>query len=114
MSLANQIGAAIREMYCQREIADGVIRAVAPGTHLQSYLESFKDLSLPQLQELLRNHYRERDTTAAYQDLSALSQELKEPPSSPQVFLIRALDARQKVLLGNEIESSLKYGAELL
>ena len=80
VSLANQIGAAIRRGYSQREIVDGVVRAVAPGTHLRSYLESFKDLSLPQLQELLRNHYRERDTTAAYQDLSALSQELKETP----------------------------------
>ena len=110
VSLANQIGAAIRRGYSQREIVDGVIRAVAPGTHLRSYLESFKDLSLPQLQELLRNHYRERDTTAAYQDLSALSQELKE---TPQAFLMRALDARQKVLLANEMESSLKYDAEL-
>ena len=111
VSLANQIGAAIRRGYSQREIVDGVIRAIAPGTHLRSYLESFKDLSLPQLQELLRNHYRERDTTAAYQDLSALSQELKE---TPQAFLMCALDARQKVLLANEMESSLKYDAELV
>ena len=88
---ANQIGAAIRRGYSQREIVDGVIRAVAPGTHLRSYLESFKDLSLPQLQELLRNHYCERDTTAAYQALSALSQELKE---IPQAFLMHVLDAR--------------------
>ena len=42
--LANRIGAAIRRGYSQREIVDGVIRAVAPGTHLRSYLESFKDL----------------------------------------------------------------------
>ena len=111
VSLANQIGAAIRRGYSQREIVDGVIRAIAPGTHLRSYLESFKDLSLPQLQELLRNHYRERDTTAAYQDLSALNQELKQ---TPQAFLMRALDARQKVLLANEMESSLKYDAELV
>ena len=111
VSLANQIGAAIRRGYSQREIVDGVIRAVAPGTHLRSYLESFKDLSLPQLQELLRNHYRERHTTAAYQDLSALSQELKE---TPQAFLMCAPDARQKVLLANEMESSLKYDAELV
>ena len=47
VSLANQIGAAIRRGYSQREIVDGVIRAVAPGIHLRSYLESFKDLSLP-------------------------------------------------------------------
>ena len=105
VSLANQIGAAIRRGHSQREIVDGVIRAVVPGTHLRSYLESFKDLSLPQLQELLRNHYRERDTTVAYQDLSALSQELKE---TPQAFLMRAFDARQKILLANEMESSLK------
>ena len=50
VSLANQIGAAIRRGYSQREIVDGVTRAVALGTHLGSYLESFKDLSLPQLQ----------------------------------------------------------------
>ena len=111
VSLANQIGAAIRRGYSQREIVDGAIRAVAPGTHHRSYLESFKDLSLPQLQELLRNHYRERDTTAAYQDLSTLSQELKE---TAQAFLMRVLDARQKVLLANEMESSLKYDAELV
>ena len=47
VSLANQIGAAIRGEYSQREIVDGVIRAVVQGTHLRSYLESFKDLSLP-------------------------------------------------------------------
>ena len=70
VSLANQIGAALRIGYSQREIVDAVIMAVATDTHLASYLESFKDLSLPQLQELLRNHYLERDNTAAYQDLS--------------------------------------------
>ena len=107
--LANQIGASIRRGYSQREIVDEVIRAVAPGTHLRSYLESFKYL-LPQLQELLCNHYRERDTTAAYQDLSALSQELKE---TLQVFLMHVLNVRQKILLANEMESSLKYDAEV-
>ena len=40
-----------------------------------------------------------------------MSQELKE---TPQAFLMHALDARQKVLLANEMESSLKYDAELV
>ena len=88
---------------------DGVIRAISPGLVLRSYLESFKTFSLDRLKKILRSHYRVKNTMELCQSLASISQSGKE---TPQAFLMRTLDLRQKILFASqEGEDSLKYDA---
>jgi len=109
-SLMRQIDTAREQGYKEKEIVDGVIRAITPGLVLRSYLESYKDLSLERLSKILRSHYGEKNPTELYQSLASMCQSSKE---TPQAFLMRALDLRQKILLaGGDSKGSLKYEAD--
>lgn len=111
-SLAHQIEQGISKGYPDIEIVDAVIRAIAPGLQLRSYLEGKINLTLPTLRRILRSHYQERGATELYKQLTSEVQSSKE---NPQNFLIRALDLRQKILFASqEAESGLKYDPVLV
>lgn len=111
-SLARQIENGLSKGYPESEIVDAVIRAIVPGLQLRSYLEGKSDLSLPTLRRILRSHYQERSATELYKQLTTEVQGNKE---TPQNFLIRAMDLRQKILFASqEAESSLKYDPALV
>lgn len=111
-SLARQIETGLNKGYSNPEIIDAVIRAITPGLQLRSYLEGKTDLTLPTLRRILRSHYQEKGATELYKQLTAEAQGSKE---SPQSFLIRALDLRQKILFASqEAESGLKYDPALV
>ena len=102
-----QIEAGVDQGFTEEEVRDGVIRAISPGMVLRSYLETFSDLTLNRLRKIIRSHYGVKDTTEMYQNLASLCQGPKE---SPQAFLIRALELRQKILFASDEDTSvLKY-----
>ncbi|KAL7883020.1 hypothetical protein SRHO_G00006800 [Serrasalmus rhombeus] len=106
-SLARQIEHGLNKGFPELEIVDAVIRAIAPGMQLRSYLEGKANLTLPILHRILCSHYQERSATELYKQLTSEVQGIKE---TPQAFLIRALDLRQKILFAlQESESGLKY-----
>ena len=106
-SLVRQIEAGVDQGFTEEEVRDGVIRAISPGMVLRSYLETFSDLTLNRLRKIIRSHYGVKDTTEMYQNLASLCQGPKE---SPQAFLIRALELRQKILFASDEDTSvLKY-----
>lgn len=82
---------------------DGVIRAISGGMVLRSYVETYKDLSLERLRKILKNHYGVKNSTELYQNLASICQGPKE---TPQEFLMRALDLRQKILFSNTQDQS--------
>ena len=86
-------------MFSQEEIIEAVVQSVSPGLRLRSYLEGRADLSLPDLRRLLRAHYREKDATALFQELSTAAQHGKE---SPHNFVLRVLDLKQKVIFASQ------------
>lgn len=111
-SLARQIENGLSKGYPELEIVDAVIRAIVPGLQLRSYLEGKNDLSLPTLRRILRSHYQEMSATELYKQLTTEVQSNRE---TPQNFLIRAMDLRQKILFASqEAESSLKYDPALV
>lgn len=111
-SLARQIENGLSKGYPESEITDAVIRAITPGLQLRSYLEGKENLTLPALRRILRSHYQERSATELYKQLTSEVQSSKE---TPQNFLIRAMDLRQKILFASqEVESSLKYDPALV
>ena len=111
-SLARQIESGLSKEYPESEISDAVICAIAPGLHLRSYLEGKGKITLPALCRILRCHYQERGATELYKQLTSEAQNSKE---TPQSFLIRAMDLRQKILLvSQEADSNMKYDPALV
>ena len=99
ISLVRQIESALARGDQEAEIIDAVIRAIVPGMQLRSYLETIHGLTLPRLRSILRSHFQEKSATKLYQQLTTI---VKTPYESPQSFLIRALDLRQKVLFASK------------
>ncbi|XP_051729798.1 uncharacterized protein LOC127501688 [Ctenopharyngodon idella] len=111
-SLARQIEGGLKKGYAEQEIVDSVIRAITPGLQLRSYLEGKAGLTLPMLRRILRSHYQEKNATELYKQLTTEAQRTRE---TPQSFLIRALDLRQKILFASqEDDSGLKYDPALV
>lgn len=111
-SLAHQIEIGLSRDYPECEIVDAVIRAISPGLQLRSYLEGKPNLTLPTLRRILRSHFQEKSATELYKQLTSECQGNKE---TPQNFLMRVLDLRQKILFASqEAESGLKYDPALV
>ena len=111
-SLVHQIDRALSRGYPEADVVDAVINAMVPGLSLRAYLETKPDLDLPVLRRLLRSHYREKEATELYHDLTRAVQEPKE---SPQEFLLRMLALRQKILFASkEANAAFSYDATLV
>jgi hypothetical protein len=102
-SLTRQIDTGVKQGYTEQEIVDGVIRAINGGMVLRSYVETYKDLCLERLRKILRNDYDVKSATELYQSLASICQGSKE---TPQEFLMRALDLRQKILFSSTQDQS--------
>lgn len=112
VSLVRQIESALSKGYLETEVCDAVIKAIVPSMQLRSYLESLSDLTLSRLRCILRSHFQEKSATELYQQHTTIVQ---EPQESPQSFLIRALDLRQKVLFASkEAGAKIKYDESLV
>ena len=103
---------ALSKSYEEKEIKDAIINAVSPNLILRPYLKSANQLSLSELRQILRSHYREKSATEAYHELTNMVQ---EPNESPLTFLMRALELRQHILLtSQESDSKIRYDKSLL
>lgn len=74
-------------------------------------LEIKTDLTLPQLKTMLKGHYREDDTSDLYQNLINVFQDHKE---SPQDFLFRAIELKDRLLYASKGQEAEHYGVDLI
>lgn len=80
-------------------------------TSLRSYVETLPNLNLPQLRKILRIHNREKTASELYQQLTTC----QKPKENVQQFLLRVLDARNKVIFASkEADCDLNYGNQLI
>lgn len=56
--------------YAEEEVVDAIINAMVPSLTLRSYLECKPKLDLPVLRQLLQSHYKEKEATELYHDLT--------------------------------------------
>ena len=59
MSFMRQVHSATKKGYSDREIVDGVIRAIQATSKLRGYLEGREELDLATLQTIIRAYYKE-------------------------------------------------------
>ena len=79
---------------------------------IESGLLGLPQLRLPQLRKILRIHYCEKTASELYQQLTTMCQKPKE---SVQQFLLRIMDARNKVVFASkEADTDFIYGSQLI
>jgi predicted secreted protein len=111
--LIRQIETGKQKGYSEVDIIDGVIKAVVLSSSLRSYLDGRPDINLATLRSILRGHYAEKTpTTKLYSELASATQNPKE---SPNDFLLRVMDIRNRILFAYPEDSKeLKYSPELV
>ncbi|XP_078798076.1 uncharacterized protein LOC111946953 isoform X1 [Oryzias latipes] len=111
-NLIHQIDMGLKKNHSEADIIEAVVRAVSPGLSLRDMLEIKSDLTLSQLRTILRGHYKEDSSTDLYNCLINLTQECNE---SPQNFLFRAIELKERLLLASkEPGAEEQYSPELI
>ena len=96
--------------YSEEMICSSVIKAITPGSYLRTtYLESKHLLTLSSLIEVMRSHFREKDSTSIFSELSNVVQAANE---SCLDFIIRAMCLREKVI-SLSVEEGCAYDSHL-
>ena len=109
-SLSFQIANARQRGFEDPEICAAVIKAISPGEYLRTYLEMCGNLTLDALIPILRSHFKEKDATLIYSELSNGTQ---NPSETENEFCLRMMSLRQKVLLMSSEERG-QYTEELV
>ena len=111
MSFLRQLESGQKHGYPERDLVDGVIRAIQGGSRLRGYLEGREDLQLVKLQAIIRDFYKEKSATELYQELCSIKQGERE---STQEFVFRALELRQKLMFASKESATIRYDPELV
>lgn len=111
-SLSFQLKQGKESGYSTKEIISGVIRAIKPGTPLRTYLETRIDLDEASLLKILRSHFKERDSTAVFNEMVNSVQGGQETELN---FCLRMMALREKIIsLSAEENSSCQFDRELV
>ena len=101
-SLSFQIEKGRKAGYSVEEIQMAVIKSIKPGSSLRVYLESKVDISEQAFLQILRSHYKEKDSTSVFQEMSNCVQSSTE---SELDFCLRVMSMRERVLTLSREES---------
>lgn len=111
-SLLHQIELGLQKGYLESEIREAVIHAISPGSSVRGMLERKSGLTLNQLKRILKSYYEEEDATDLFHRLINMTQESRE---TPQNFLFRAIELKDRLLFASREERSGEhFGAELV
>ena len=95
-SLAYQIQNGRTAGFSEAEMCAGVIKTIAPGNVLRSYLEPKFFLTVDSLIHIMRSHFKEKDSSSTFTEMSNVVHPSTE---SPHDFVVRLLSMREKVLI---------------
>ena len=82
--------------FSEAKICAGVIKAIAPVNFLRSYLESKSFLTVDSLIQVMRSHFRWKDSSSTFTEMSNAVQFSTELPHD---FVVRSLSMKEKVLI---------------
>ena len=108
--LSFQIANAVQRGFAEPDICAAVIKAIVPGEDLRTYLEMCPLLTLDIMIPILRAHFKEKDATSVFNELSNGAQKAGE---SENDFCLRLMGLRQKVLVMSKEEKG-QYSADLV
>lgn len=111
-NLMHQIERGLNKGHSEAEVVEAVIKAISPGLSIRDMLEIKRDLTLSQLKTILKGHFKEDSSVDIYYRLVNITQDSRE---SPQNFLFRAIELKERLLLSSrEVGSDEQYSSEFI
>uniref|UniRef100_A0A3B3IJJ6 Gypsy retrotransposon integrase-like protein 1 n=2 Tax=Oryzias latipes TaxID=8090 RepID=A0A3B3IJJ6_ORYLA len=108
----HQIERGLSRGHNESEVVEAVVKSISPGLSLRDMLEVKHDLSLSQLKVILKGHFKEDNSIDLYHKLVNITQDSRE---SPQNFLFRAMELKERLLLASkEVGSDAQYSAQFI
>ena len=108
--LSFQIDNARKQGYSEAKNCSAVVKAICPSDPLRNYFESIPDLTMSSVIEIIRSHFKEKDSAATFTELSNTKQLGTE---SCLEFVLRILFLRNKVLSAST-EEGCPYNQKVL
>ncbi len=102
VSLIHQIDSGVDNGFSEKDISDAIIKSISPHSSLRNYILTLPDRSLSKLRPILRVFFQEKTAADLFQELVTHCQ---APTETAQQFLLRTLDARNKVLFATQEEN---------
>ena len=111
-NLMHQIDSGKRKGHSDFEIVEAVVKAATPGLSLRDMLEAKSNLTLVHLKTILKAHFKENSTTDMFHRLVNITQDAKE---SPQNFLFRAVELKERLLAAaKDASSDVQYSPDVI
>lgn len=108
----HQIDRGLSKGHSEAEVMEAVIKSISPRLSIRDMLEIKSDLTLTQLKAILKGHFKEDSSTDLNHRLVNITQDSRE---SPQNFLFRAIELKERLLLASrEVESDGQYSPKLI
>ena len=82
--------------YSSKEICAAVIRSIKAGSNLRNYLESRVNISETAFIQMLRSHFKEKDATSVFHEMSNCVQLASE---SELDFCLRVMSLRERIVM---------------
>ena len=112
VSLIHQIDSAIENGYSEKEVSDAIIKSISPHSSLRNYILTLPQRTLGKLRSILRVFFQEKTASDLFQ---AMVTTVQEPKETAQQFLLRLLDARNKVFFATREEhAESEYSSQLV
>ena len=109
VALIHQIENGIKRGYHESEAVGVIIKAISPHSSLRKYILTLQDRSLAKLHKILRVFLQEQNASELYLKLLTTFQHPKE---TVQQFLLRNLDARNKIMFASGEEGTEAHVSE--
>lgn len=107
-NLMHQIDRGLSRGHSEAEVVEAMVKSISPGLSIRDMLEIKSDLTLT----ILKGHFKEDSSTDLYHRLVNMTQDSRE---SPQNFLFRAIELKERLLLASrEVGSDEQYSPELI
>ena len=95
-SLSYQIQSAKERGYSEQDICAAVINCITPGIPVRSYLEGSSQINLQFITNVLRAHFKIKDSTSAFNELT---NSVQGPSENEMSYCMRLMGLRQDVLI---------------
>ena len=112
VSLIHQIDSGLEKGYSEKEVCDAIIKSISPHSSLRNYILTLPQRTLGKLRSILRVFFQEKNAADLFQ---AMVTTIQEPKETVQQFLLRLLDARNRVFFASKEErAESEYSSQLV
>ena len=112
VSFTHQVDSGLERGYADKDICDAVIKAISAHSSLPNYILTLPQRSIKKLRSILRVLFQEKIAADLFQSMVTA---IQDPKETTQQFLLRLLDARNRVFFASKEERlKAEYSTQLV